>query len=160
MRVFMLATTLAALAAGLPALAGDTIHADESPRLLKVIDGDTIHLGDEKFRLEGFDAAEIHQAQCEAERRLGELTKQRLEQLVNSGPVDIIRDERPKQPDFFHRTLAHFLVDGEDVGCILIREGYARPWRGRREDWCVKTDFRKVADLHADCLSTSSIDPR
>jgi endonuclease YncB( thermonuclease family) len=27
------------------------------------------------------------------------------------------------------------LVDGEDVPCILIKEGYARPWTGRREDY-------------------------
>jgi endonuclease YncB( thermonuclease family) len=31
-------------------------------------------------------------------------------------------------------------VNGEDAACVLIREGYARPWRDRREDWCVKID--------------------
>ena len=160
MRVFMLATTLAALAAGLPALAGDTMRADESPRMLRVIDGDTIHSGDEKFRLEGFDAAEIHHAQCEAERRLGELTKHRLEQLLQSGPPEIRRAPPADQTDRYERTLAHFLVNGEDVGCILIREGYARPWRGRRENWCIKTDFRKVDIRQVDCSSTSSIDTR
>jgi micrococcal nuclease len=157
----MLATTLAALAAGLPALAGDTIRAGESARLLRVIDGDTIHLGDEKFRLEGFDAAEIHHAQCEAERRLGVLTKLRLEQLLQLGPPEIRRAPPPDQTDRYRRTLAQVFVNGEDVGCILIREGYARPWRGRRENWCVKTDFRKVADKQqVDCTTTSSIDIR
>jgi endonuclease YncB( thermonuclease family) len=31
-------------------------------------------------------------------------------------------------------------VNGEDAACVLIKEGYARPWCGRREDWCVKID--------------------
>jgi hypothetical protein len=32
------------------------------------------------------------------------------------------------------------IVNGEEAACILIKEGYARPWRGRREDWCVNID--------------------
>ena len=54
---------------------------------LAVIDGDTVHSDQERYRLLGIDAAEIHYAQCDAERRLGELTKHRLEALIRSGPV-------------------------------------------------------------------------
>lgn len=126
MGVSLLAATLAALTGWLVPLQGDGLNAEVSG--LKVIDGDTVHRGDEKFRLEGFDAAEIHHARCDAERRLGELTKHRLEDLIASGP--------PTKPDFYHRTLARLLINGLDVGCILMREGYARPWRGHREDWC------------------------
>ena len=35
---------------------------------------------------------------------------------------------------------------GEDVACILIKEGYARPWTGRREDWCQSLDRRGLAE--------------
>lgn len=56
---------------------------------LAVIDGDTVHLEQERYRLLGIDAAEIHRAQCDAERRLGSLTKHRLEELLRSGPVTI-----------------------------------------------------------------------
>jgi hypothetical protein len=56
---------------------------------LAVIDGDTFHIGAERYRLLGIDAAEIHRAQCDAERRLGELTKRRLETLAGSGQVDL-----------------------------------------------------------------------
>ena len=156
----MLATTLAALAAGLPALAGDTIRADESPRLLKVIDGDTIHLGDEKFRLLGIDAAEIHHAQCDAERRLGALTKHRLEALLQTGPAEF-KPNPPTERDRYGRLLTSLLVNGVDVGCILIREGYARPWRGHREDWCNESSLTKPTDKQpVDCTATSSIDIR
>lgn len=153
----MLATTLAALAAELPALAGDAIRADG--RMLKVVDGDTVRSDEERYRLLGIDAAEIHHAQCDAERRLGALTKHRLEALLQTGPAEF-KPNPPTERDRYGRLLTSLLVNGVDVGCILIREGYARPWRGRREDWCIKTDFRKVADAEADCLSTSSIDTR
>lgn len=103
---------------------------------LIVIDGDTIRLDGEPIRLEGIDAAEIHHAKCEAERRLAILARRRLEQLLNSGNPDIRRNEHPTPPDRYGRTLARVVVNGEDVGCILIKEGYVRPWTGRREEWC------------------------
>src|SRR5262245_38521173 len=82
---------------------------------LAVIDGDTFRIGAECYRLLGIDAAEIHRAQCDAERRLGELTKRRLEALAGSGDVDLRADrpgaERPLWP--------------------LARAPH-RQWRGRR----------------------------
>jgi endonuclease YncB( thermonuclease family) len=71
--------------------------------------------------------------------RLGELTKRRLEALAGAGQVDL-RADRPGQRDRYGRLLVRLFVNGEDAACVLIREGYARPWRGRREDWCVKID--------------------
>ena len=106
---------------------------------LAVIDGDTFRIGAERYRLLGIDAAEIHRAQCDAERRLGELTKRRLEALAGSGQIDL-RAGRPGQRDRYGRLLVRLFVNGEDAACVLINEGYARPWRGRREDWCVNID--------------------
>jgi len=123
------------------------------------IDGDTVQTADERYRLLGIDAAEIGHAQCEAERRLGVLTKRRLQELLQSGTVTQ-HPNPPAERDKYNRLLVHLFVNGEDVGCILIREGYARPWRGRREDWCVKTDFFKRADLEIDCSATGSIEAR
>ena len=118
---------------------------------LIVIDGDTIRSDEERIRLEGIDAAEIGHAKCEAERRLAILAKHRLEQLLGSGAVDIRRNAHPKPPDRYGRTLARVLVDGEDVACILIKEGYARPWTGRREDWCQSLDRRDHAEATLSC---------
>jgi endonuclease YncB( thermonuclease family) len=123
-----------------------------------VIDGDTVHIASERYRLLGIDAAEIGHAKCEAERRLGLLTKRRLEDLLRSGPV-VLYPDPPAERDRYRRWLVHLSVNGEDVGCILIREGYARPWRGRRENWCVKTDFCK-AEPEIDCAATGAIGAR
>jgi endonuclease YncB( thermonuclease family) len=121
---------------------------------LIVIDGDTIRSDEERIRLEGIDAAEIGHAKCEAERRLGALAKHRLEQLLSSGSVDIRRNAHPDPPDRYGRTLAHVLVNGEDVACVLIKEGYARPWTGHREDWCTSLDDRKRDDATLSCAVT------
>lgn len=137
MRVSPLLTTLVWLTAG-----------------LLVIDGDTVRLDEERIRLLGLDAAEIHHAQCEAERRLGELAKRRLEQLVQSGPVKIRRADPPDRTDKYGRTLAQVIVNGEDVACILIKEGYARPWRGHRENWCKGLDLDLAAETELPCPAT------
>jgi endonuclease YncB( thermonuclease family) len=121
---------------------------------LIVIDGDTIRSDEERIRLEGIDAAEIGHAKCEAERRLGALVKHRLEQLLSSGSVDIRRNAHPDPPDRYGRTLARVLVNGEDVACVLIKEGYARPWTGHREDWCTSLDDRKRDDATLSCAVT------
>src|SRR5262245_39136306 len=99
---------------------------------LAVIDGDTFRIGAECYRLLGIDAAEIHRAQCDAERRLGELTKRRLEALAGSGDVDL-RANRPGQSDRYGRLLVRLIVNGEDAAWIT--HGTAR-----REDWCVNID--------------------
>lgn len=117
----MLHRALALLLLAAPAWAGD----------LSVYDGDTIRLGEERVRLEGIDAAEIRGA-CDAERRLARITRDRLAELLAGGEVEIERNGR----DRYGRTLATVYVDGENVGDRLVAEGYARVWRGRREDWC------------------------
>ncbi|MGZ8417372.1 MAG: thermonuclease family protein [Methyloceanibacter sp.] len=69
-----------------------------------VIDGDTVHLEPERYRLLGIDAAEIRHAQCDAERRLGELTKHRLEALIRSGPIAFAPNP-PSKRDRYGRLL-------------------------------------------------------
>ncbi len=66
----------------------DSLRSEESEGRIRVVDGDTVYAGKERVRLLDIDAAEIHHAQCDAERRLGELTKHRLEQLLKSGHVE------------------------------------------------------------------------
>jgi len=133
--------------------AGPVVTALAAVAAIAVIDGDTVHMGAERYRLLGIDAAEIHHAQCDAERRLGKLTKRRLEALIASG-AGALRPENPKR-DKYGRLLVHLFVDGEDASCVLIREGYARPWHGRREDWCIKAALPENAEA-TDCAITGS----
>jgi endonuclease YncB( thermonuclease family) len=38
--------------------------------------------------------------------------------------------------DRYDRVVAYIVVDGRDLGEVLMAEGLARAWRGRREPWC------------------------
>ncbi|TPK15226.1 thermonuclease family protein [Mesorhizobium sp. B2-5-9] len=103
-----------------------------------VLDGDTVVLDGTHIRIANIDAPEIHHFHCDAELRLGLVAKRRMAELLDSGPVAIHpgdpRDGRLK--DRYGRTLATIDVDGRDVGEIMVAEGLARPWIGKRQPWC------------------------
>jgi endonuclease YncB( thermonuclease family) len=42
----------------------------------------------------------------------------------------------PSGRDRYGRVLARFRIGYMTAGEMLVREGLARPWRGRTEDWC------------------------
>lgn len=102
------------------------------PRDNCVVDGDTLWLAGEKIRIEGIDAPETDQAKCPAERAQGEAAKRRLQSLLNSGPIDIQRTGT----DRYRRTLARVLVNGVDVGEVMVGEGLVRPYGAGRRPWC------------------------
>lgn len=103
-----------------------------------VLDGDTVTINGDRIRIANIDAPELHQAKCDAEHRLAEVAKARMAELLASGKVEV----HPGDPldgrlkDRHGRTLATISVDGRDVGEIMIAEGLARPWEGKRKPWC------------------------
>lgn len=99
---------------------------------LTVIDGDTVKIGGEVIRISGIDTPEIR-GRCDAERRLALVAKRRLADLLDDATPIVIRGKR----DRYGRTLATIQINGLDVGAILIAEHLARPWRGKREPWCI-----------------------
>lgn len=105
---------------------------------LIVLDGDTIIVGKEHIRIANIDAPELRHAQCDAERRLAIVARERLKAIVGSGKLVIVRGDpgTGRAKDRFGRTLATLSVGGRDVGAILIGEQLARPWQGKRKPWC------------------------
>lgn len=103
----------------------------------RVIDGDTfedLDTGD-RYRLENIDTPETGgRARCTAERQLGDrATRQARALITSANSLDVRRTGRV---DRYDRIIAFIEVDGRDLGELLIAEGLARPWRGRREPWC------------------------
>lgn len=105
---------------------------------LEVVDGDTIDRGEVRYRVLGLDAPEIQSARCLAERRLGLLAREaartalrqaRSIELVETGVV------QPATDRYRERREARVLVDGVDLGVLLITAGYAQAWEGR-VGWC------------------------
>ena len=87
------------------------------------------------IRIEDIDAPETHKSKCASEAALGEQAKLRLLELMNEGPFDLVytggRDE-----DKYGRKLRVIERNGQSLGGMLVAEGLARPWEGRRRSWC------------------------
>jgi endonuclease YncB( thermonuclease family) len=99
------------------------------------IDGDTVTYQGKTWRLMGFDTPETFNARCEAEYRLGDVARHRLQQLIDAAKDVRIKDSG--KLDKYQRGLGQLLLDGKDVGSILIEENLARPYHGqKRQGWC------------------------
>ena len=105
------------------------------PAEIRVWDGDSIRLGttrqSEAVRIFNIDAPEI-EGQCAYETDLALQSKIRLAELLKGQRIEILH----QVTDRYGRTLAAIRVEGRDVGDILVSEGLARTWAGRREPWC------------------------
>ncbi|MFC3077815.1 thermonuclease family protein [Phenylobacterium terrae] len=103
----------------------------------RVVDGDTFELiGGERVRILNIDTAEMPpRSQCARERELALAAKARLAELIESGEIiTLAREGRDR--DQYDRQLRRVRIDGQDVGALLIREGLAQRWQGRKADWC------------------------
>lgn len=99
-----------------------------------VVDGDTAWITGVKVRIADIDAPETHPPRCEEEARLGERATERLAELMNAGPFEVIVNGRAQ--DRYGRQLRVLMRDGRSLGQQLIDEGLARRWDGARRPWC------------------------
>ena len=105
------------------------------PSHLTVVDGDTVRLAGQAIRLIGFDTPATYQAQCAAERDVGEAATARLRDLLaESSSAQLAYLPRRDQ---YGRDLARLMLDGRDVADIMVSEGLARRYNeGQRRPWC------------------------
>lgn len=100
-----------------------------------VVDGDTLWIDGVKVRVADIDTPEVSDPHCAAEKALGDRATARMLELVNAGPFEMqawaSRDE-----DKYGRKLRVLVRDGHSLGDILVSEGLARTWTGRRQPWC------------------------
>ena len=101
-----------------------------------IIDGDTVDIDGERIRIANIDTPEIGGAKCPAERQLGLQAKQRTAELMQGRPIRILRGDHGRDVDRYGRTLARIEIGGKDLGEVLIGEGLARKWAGKRRPWC------------------------
>ncbi len=104
-------------------------------RIACVIDGDTLWIEGTKIRVADIDAPEISEPKCASELSLGNRATERLIELVNQGPFEI-RAWPGRDKDRYGRALRVLVREGHSLGDILVSEGLARTWTGRREPWC------------------------
>lgn len=118
---------------------GDRVGVGEAKSLSSpwVIDGDTIDDRARKvrYRLANIDAPETGaNAKCLNERRKGDRARAVAIGLVRGAKIVSVRPTWRK--DLHGRRVAYVLIDGKDLGEILLAQGLAWPWRGKRLAWC------------------------
>lgn len=104
-------------------------------RIACVIDGDTLWINGTKVRVADIDAPEISEPRCASELALGNRATERLIELVNQGPFEM-RAWPGRDKDRYGRALRVLVRNGHSLGDVLVSEGLARTWTGRREPWC------------------------
>ncbi|UYO01345.1 MAG: thermonuclease family protein [Devosia sp.] len=105
-----------------------------SVRVTCVVDGDTFWLDGVKYRIADINTPEVGQPSCAAEASLGRRATSRLAELLGAGPFSLAHIDRDE--DQYGRKLRLVERDGRSIGPILVAEGLAHEWRGRRESWC------------------------
>ncbi|MBF2714072.1 thermonuclease family protein [Agrobacterium vitis] len=103
-------------------------------RITCVVDGDTFWFRGEKIRIADIDTPELSPPRCERERKRGLAAKQRLLDILNSGPLSFKTTARDE--DRFGRKLRIVYRERRSVGDLLVAEGLARKWEGSRRSWC------------------------
>ncbi|HEV7257281.1 MAG TPA: thermonuclease family protein [Bosea sp. (in: a-proteobacteria)] len=101
-----------------------------------VIDGDTFQYRGDKIRIADIDAPETGGAKCASERALGDRAKHRLAELLSAGDFTLA-GYGSRDRDQYGRALRVVYQDGRSLGAVLVSEGLARPWEGRRRPWCI-----------------------
>lgn len=103
-------------------------------RVTCVVDGDTFWLRGDKIRIADINTPETHRPGCVMEAALGAQAKRRLTQLLNAGPFALESGKR--DTDRYGRLLRTVTRSGRSLGNVLVAEGLAERWTGRRRDWC------------------------
>lgn len=99
-----------------------------------IVDGDTFWYAGDTYRIADIDTPETHPARCAEEAALGAAATGRLRRWLNAGSFSL--ESAGRDTDRFGRKLRIVSRGGTSVGDVLIAEGLARPWEGRRRPWC------------------------
>lgn len=109
----------------------------------KIIDGDTFRGWIQTFiyqstyasiRIAGIDAPE-RRAPEDCEKKLAQQSGDYLAYILAAAKTVTIDD---LSYDSFGRVVAFVYVDGAEVGALMIKEGFARPYvKGRHGGWCM-----------------------
>jgi endonuclease YncB( thermonuclease family) len=99
-----------------------------------IVDGDTLWLDGEKIRIADINAPEVSKPNCANEARLGGEATQGLLHLMNAGRFSLQTVDR--DVDRYGRKLRIVTRQGESIGAVLVNQGLAERWNGRRAGWC------------------------
>ena len=122
--------------------------------VISVVDGDTVKvkvkiwLGlyqEVAVRIREIDAPEISQPKCPEEKELGQKAKAFLESvLTKQSTVNLTKISQDKYGGRVDASLE--TTDGKDIGALLLKEGLALPYNGRKKkSWCAESHEEQVS---------------
>jgi micrococcal nuclease len=103
---------------------------------VRVIDGDTFDYDGTRIRIADIDTPEVH-GRCAYETELAARATRRMRALLAAGPFELRPLGDGRDEDRYGRKLRIITRGGHSLGDLLVAEGLARTWSGRREPWCV-----------------------
>ena len=113
-------------------------------RIIKVIDGDTFRVDinelpdiigkNIRIRILGIDAPEIN-GKCAFEKELAIKARDFVQILLDNADSVILKNL--DRGNFF-RLLAEVIVDGKNLGELLIARDLAVRYQGKKSSWCTK----------------------
>jgi endonuclease YncB( thermonuclease family) len=101
---------------------------------VRVIDGDTFDYGGVRVRVADIDTPEVN-GRCAYESELAARATARMRMLLAAGPIEL-HPVSGRDEDRYGRKLRIVTRGGQSLGDVLVAEGLARTWKGRREPWC------------------------
>lgn len=105
-----------------------------SPRVNCIVDGDTFWYQSRKIRIADINTPEVSRPLCPREAAMGKQATARLHQLLNAGKFSLAIADRDQ--DRYGRDLRIIYRKGQSIGDIMVAEGLAHHWRGKKESWC------------------------
>jgi endonuclease YncB( thermonuclease family) len=99
-----------------------------------VASGDTYYLGGKTVRIAGIEAPQLYGAACPGETVLGRQSALKLQQLLNSGELEMTRSSQDL--DRYGLLLRNVSVDGKDVGQAMVEARLAREIGDTARNWC------------------------
>lgn len=104
---------------------------------MRVIDGDTFIYAGSRIRIADIDTPEVH-GRCPEESALAARATRRMGVLLAQGAFELHRLPSGRDHDRYGRELRIVTRGGRSLGDVLVAEGLARTWTGRREPWCAE----------------------
>lgn len=103
---------------------------------VRVIDGDTFVYAGTRIRIADIDTPEVY-GRCPEETALAARATRRLSGLLAHGGFELRPLPSGRDEDRYRRKLRIVTRDGRSIGDVLVAEGLARTWTGRRKPWCL-----------------------
>lgn len=124
----------------------ETNNTGETITLSRVIDGDTIEIKQsnkvDRVRLIGIDTPELHSKTRDT--CFGEEAANHLTELLDDHELKLEFDPVAGERDKYQRLLRYVWVDNQNIGTIMIADGFAREYTYARKEYKYQTQYKQA----------------